>query len=63
MKGLINSGRGRKKWAYNLLNDLTGGVQVNEALVDLQLKTIPGLGTFTTRLEIKRSQKQQGEYL
>jgi hypothetical protein len=51
---LVNGGRRRTKWTDNLLDDLTGGVQVNEALVDLQLKTIPGLGTFTTRLETKR---------
>lgn len=37
--------------SYDLLDDLAGGVQVNEALVDLELVTIPGLGTLTTRLK------------
>ena len=35
---------------YNLLHDFAGGVQVNEPLVDLELITIPGLGTLTARL-------------
>lgn len=35
---------------HNLLDDLAGGVQVNKALVHLELVTIPGLGTLTTRL-------------
>jgi hypothetical protein len=40
-----------KKWeTHNLLDDLAGGVQVNEALVHLELITVPGLGTLTTRL-------------
>ena len=33
----------------NLLNYLGGAVQVNEALVDSHLETIPRLGVFTTR--------------
>jgi hypothetical protein len=33
----------------NLLDDLTRGVEVDEALVDLQLIPVPGLGTLTTR--------------
>jgi hypothetical protein len=41
------------KTAYDLLDDLAGGVEVNEALVNLELVAIPGLGTFTARL-IKR---------
>ena len=36
---------------YDLLDDLTGGVEVNQTLVDLQLIAIPGLGTLTARLE------------
>jgi hypothetical protein len=36
---------------YDLLDDLAGGVQVDEALVDLQFVTIPGLGTLTARLD------------
>mgnify|MGYP007051644868 CR=1 FL=1 len=46
-------GKGRRK-TYDLLDDLAGGVQVNEALVDFQLIAIPGLGTFTARLEKMR---------
>ena len=45
------------KGAYNLLDDLAGGVQVDEALVDLQLKTIPSLGAFTTRLATEKKVK------
>merc|ERR1719228_1174416 len=32
----------------NLLHDLGGAVQVDEALVDTHLEAIPGLRTFTT---------------
>jgi len=32
-----------------LLDDLSGGVQVDQALVDLHLIAIPGLGTLTAR--------------
>ncbi len=39
---------------HNLLDDLAGGVQVDEALVDLELVAIPGLGTLTTRLNSRR---------
>ena len=35
---------------HDLLDNLAGGVQVDQTLVDLQLVTIPGLGTLTTRL-------------
>ena len=35
---------------YDLLDDLTGGVQVDQALVDLELVAIPGLRTLTARL-------------
>lgn len=35
---------------YDLLDDLARRVQVDQALVNLQLVTIPGLGTLTTRL-------------
>jgi hypothetical protein len=37
-----------------LFDDLTGSVQVDQALVNLELITIPGLGTLTTRLCEKR---------
>lgn len=39
------------KVAYDLLDDLAGGVEVNKALVNLELVAIPGLGTFTTGLK------------
>ena len=42
--------------AHNLLNDLAGGVQVDETLMDLEFITIPGLGTFTTGLASKKSE-------
>jgi len=32
----------------NLLDNLAGGVQINETLVNLELITIPSLGTLTT---------------
>ena len=35
---------------HDLLDDLAGGVQVNETLVDLELVAVPGLGTLTARL-------------
>ena len=38
------------KVTYDLLDDLAGGVEVDQTLVDLQLEAIPGLGTLTTRL-------------
>ena len=31
----------------NLLDDLGGGVQVDDALVDSHLELVPGLGTLT----------------
>jgi len=33
----------------HLLDDLRGGVQVDDALVDAQLEAVPGLGTLTAR--------------
>ncbi len=33
----------------DLLDNLAGRVQVNQALVDAHFKAIPGLGTFTAR--------------
>ena len=36
--------------AYDLFYDLGGGVQVNEAFVDLEFITVPGFGTLSTRL-------------
>ena len=36
--------------SYDLLHDLARGVEVDEALVNLELVAIPGLGTLTARL-------------
>lgn len=33
----------------DLLDDLSRGVQVDEALMDAHFKGVPGLGTFTIR--------------
>jgi len=33
----------------DLLDNLAGGVEVDETLVDLHLKSVPGLGALTTR--------------
>lgn len=35
---------------HDLLHDLAGGVEVDEAFVNLELVAIPGLGTLTARL-------------
>ena len=39
-----------RKATYDLLDDLAGGVEVDQALVDLELVAVPGLGTLTARL-------------
>ena len=39
---------------HNLLDNLTGRMQVDEALVNLKFIAIPGLRTFTTRLDCKK---------
>lgn len=39
---------------YDLLDDLAGGVEVDQALVDLELVAIPGLRTLTARLSQQR---------
>ena len=38
------------KNTHDLLDDLGRGVEVDEALVHLELVAVPGLGTFTARL-------------
>jgi hypothetical protein len=39
------------KWkAHNLFDNLARRVQINEALVDFEFVTIPGLGALTARL-------------
>lgn len=50
-RGLLEDWEG----TYDLLDNLAGGVQVDEALVDLELVAVPGLRTFTARLETKKS--------
>lgn len=40
-----------RRVTYNLLDDLAGGMQVDEALVHLELIAIPSLRTFTTGLQ------------
>jgi hypothetical protein len=44
---------------HNLLDDLTGRVEVNETFVNLEFVTIPGLGTLTTRLKKDKITKSQ----
>ena len=36
---------------HDLLDNLAGGVQVDQTLVDLELVAIPSLGTLTARLQ------------
>ena len=38
-------------YTHDLLDDLAGGVEIDETLVDLELVAIPGLGTLTARLK------------
>jgi hypothetical protein len=38
----------RKGKTYDLLDNLGGGVQVDETLVDPHLESVPSLGTLTT---------------
>ena len=40
-----------KKNTHDLLDNLARGVEINEALVDLEFVPVPGLGSLTTRLE------------
>ena len=39
---------------YDLLDDLAGGVEVDQTLVDLELVAVPGLRTLTARLSQQR---------
>ena len=39
---------------YDLLDDLAGGVEVDQALVDLELVAVPSLRTLTARLSQQR---------
>ena len=40
---------------HDLLDDLAGGVEIDQTLVDLKLIAIPGLGTLTARLDRERA--------
>lgn len=42
-----------QRQTHDLLDDLAGRVEVDEALVDLELVAIPGLGTLTARLRTR----------
>lgn len=53
----LHSMRRAEKATHNLLDDLAGGFQVDQALVDVELEVIPRLGTFTTRLRGARVSK------
>ena len=46
--GLAWGGPTDEVWTYDLLDDLGGGVQVDETLVDPHLESVPSLGTLTT---------------
>ena len=48
---LKNSRNKKESETDDLFHDLAGGVEVDEALVNLHLIAIPGLGTLTARLE------------
>ena len=48
---LKNSRNKKESETDDLFHDLTGGVEVDEALVNLHLIAIPGLGTLTARLK------------
>lgn len=43
-----------EKATYDLLHNLAGRVQIDQTLVDLELVTVPGLRTLTTRLNTKK---------
>ena len=46
--GNINLDTGLDADAGDLLDDLTGSVEIDEALVDAHLEAVPGVGTLTT---------------
>ena len=45
---------------YDLLDNLAGGVEVDETLVDLELVAVPGLGALTARRLAGRDRKALG---
>ena len=52
---LDNLGEGRlKREAHDLLDNLARGVQIDEAFVDFEFVTVPGLGALTARLGIEK---------
>ena len=46
--GNVNLDTGLNGDAGDLLDDLTGSVQIDEPLVDTHLESVPGVGTLTT---------------
>jgi len=50
--------RREKRNTDNLLDNFTGGMQVDQTFMNLELVTIPCLGTFTTRLKKKKKHEQ-----
>jgi len=47
----------------DLLDDLGGGVQVDETLVDPHLESVPSLGTLTTRTASRGNSKGNGRMI
>ena len=48
---------------YDLLDDLGGGVQVDETLVDPHLESVPSLGTLTTGTALREQEIDGGQRL
>jgi hypothetical protein len=49
--------KGGRVWrTYDLLDDLGGGVQVDETLVDPHLESVPSLGTLTTGTALREQE-------
>lgn len=44
-------GQTERSGTYDLLDNLAGGVQVDQTLVNLELVAIPSLGSLSTRLK------------
>jgi hypothetical protein len=61
-RGRVRKWRERKerkrKTTHDLLDNLSGGLEVNEALVDLHLEAVPGLGSLSARLYVE----EKGQY-
>jgi hypothetical protein len=55
-----NVGCGGVGMTYDLLDNLGGGVQVDETLVDPHLESVPSLGTLTTGTASRGDNKETG---